>query len=332
MTDRLSTPSKIPRIPKRHPSRPNLTRLPLRKRQPDRQSLRHDVRSDEVKSKDNDRKRRGRIYLEDLESCSLNNKEEPEAGGNIGRIQGLDNGYESKVSLVDSDGDSTANVPFEAPGPTDSSDLYDPGQQADSAVDLSVSTPGLDGSFDLSNIRRSLLPKPRSLRPKLSISTTQKNIGRTIPRLSSTDATEPPSNGRDKIIPSLNPAARSFIPYSASEYSDDNIGEDEGPKKTTTKTKRTNDDPRKYNHNIDWYLDTEEFDVKPGKSTKSPGLKDLIVSSPGIDEMETLNKDSSTNSLDNINGYEITFNKSNEDVVKSASPKEQVTDSICGLM
>lgn len=29
-----------------------------------------------------------------------------------------------------------------------SSGVYDPSQQGDSAVDLSVATPGLDGSFD----------------------------------------------------------------------------------------------------------------------------------------------------------------------------------------
>lgn len=65
---RIPTPSKIPQIPKKNPVRQAPSTLPVRKRQADPLSLRHDPRAADVSSKDNDRKRRGRVTFEDWES------------------------------------------------------------------------------------------------------------------------------------------------------------------------------------------------------------------------------------------------------------------------
>ncbi|KAL5324654.1 hypothetical protein ACEPPN_009202 [Leptodophora sp. 'Broadleaf-Isolate-01'] len=143
MAGRRSTQSKIPQIPKRRPSRPTLTKPPLQKRKPDPPSLRHDKRSDDIKPKENDRKRRGKIYFEQYSHDGV------EVGVNNAEAQSQDDGWENEVLIDDYYGDHSGDSSFEQPPMIKSSSgVYDPSQQGDSAVDLSVATPGLDGSFD----------------------------------------------------------------------------------------------------------------------------------------------------------------------------------------
>ena len=109
----------------------------------------------------------------------------------------------------------------------------------------------MDKPFDVPDDHKSLLPKPLSLKSKLTIDTVvAETKGKAIPNTPSEPATAPP---------------KAFLPYSDSEYSDDdeNIAMGLGE----LKRRRENDDPRKYSHDVDSYLSGfSDSTVKPVKS------------------------------------------------------------------
>ncbi|KAG4442128.1 hypothetical protein IFR05_002414 [Cadophora sp. M221] len=324
MADRRHTQSKIPQIPKRNPSRATPTNPPPRKRQPDLPSLRHDKRSGEVKSKDNDRKRRGKIYFEQYSARRLDGGK---VSVNNAESQGEEDRRDSEVLIDDYYGHNVGVSPLEAPATTKSSDaLYDPSQQGDSAVDLSAATPDLDGTFDLSEIKVSLLPKPLSLKSKLSIDITQRTPNMTIAKVPSKDQSKPISRTPTKASSLLNPATKSCVPYSDSEYSEEEICRDGVTKKS--KTKRRDDDPRKYNHDVELYLNTENYAVKSKESEELPEMKDLLVSNDPLLEETEPTKDSDIDSMENTDEHEIIFDSSDHHTRKIQGDKKQVTDPI----
>ncbi|KAH9213898.1 hypothetical protein DL95DRAFT_504944 [Leptodontidium sp. 2 PMI_412] len=224
--------------PKKTPSRPTLTKPPLQKRKPDPPSLRHDKRSDDIKPKDNDRKRRGKIYFEQYSHDGV------EVGVNNAEAQSQDDGWENEVLIDDYYGDHSGDSSFEQP-------------------------PMIKSSSGLL---------------KLSIDTTQKTPGKTIAGLlskdPSKDSSKPASKTPPKRAPPLSPAAKSFIPYSELEYSGDEIGGGGD----TKKTRRRDDDPPKCNHNVDWYLNTENSAVESEESEELPETKDFLISNDPLPE------------------------------------------------
>ena len=109
----------------------------------------------------------------------------------------------------------------------------------------------MDKPLDLPDDHKSLLPKPLSLKSKLSIDTVvAEREGKAIPNTPSEPAAAPP---------------KAFLPYSDSEYSDDDDHDALGLGEL--KRRRENDDPRKYSHDVDSYLSgSSDSTVKPAKS------------------------------------------------------------------
>lgn len=79
----IPTPNKIPQIPKRNPARQAPSSLPFRKRQADPLSLRHDPRTTDISSKDNDRKRSGRVTFGEDKDLGIGGEIERQDNGSV---------------------------------------------------------------------------------------------------------------------------------------------------------------------------------------------------------------------------------------------------------
>ncbi|KAK0099376.1 hypothetical protein ONS96_008406 [Cadophora gregata f. sp. sojae] len=271
---RIPIPSKVPQIPNRNPNRPSPSSLPMRKRQADPPSLRHDPRTKDISSSDNDRKRRGIVMPE---------KDEEVEGGQC--FDGLDDGLFDNSKLEQSRHER-------------SDSRYNTSQHTDSAIDLSLENPGLDVSSDIPQEQRPLLPKPLSLKPKLFIDTN-------LPRSRGKFTSKIPS-----LIVSKRPLP--FLPYSDSEYSDDDNGSGLGQ----SKKRRENDDPRKYRHNVDSYLrSSSESTIKPIKASPEP----VLIKS----------EDDSTKGPYVIDEHKGTPDKFEPNVIQYQSPKPALRELSC---
>ncbi|KAL2073876.1 hypothetical protein VTL71DRAFT_11202 [Oculimacula yallundae] len=317
------TGNEGPKTPKENPSL-------NRKRLPDPASLRHDERSAVQISKDNDRKRR-----QSIPAFSNDNAHQEQEEGLTGTVDGvgesgLDDGRETVNPSSDSDTGSNSNLQSTIENVTSESepspDAGPPPQLVRSvACESDKVTEMIEQEAPLKALA-DVAAKPLVLRTTQSLETMQKNAdiisqSKRVP--------DPPAmysmRKRSASIPVFIPPLTS----SDSDQSDQSIVAER--ENTSNRSRRGNSEPSRYLQDHKRGFDAESFAVDGEDSNYVSTTRDVATSNTLPIEGVRSVEDSQIESLDSIEGYELTFARHSNEFIEAQNVEELLRDSYMKL-